>query len=308
MVAVWTPGMPRAVTVSWNSASRLARISSRRLFRFGLGAGQLRAQSFPFGAQPVCCRADVVGAVPLAQYQLQLLLPGAGGGQALRGVAEGLQARGDARGGARVEVGGQVLDELLAVGDGLGGGGQLPGQGVQLVVHLGELVGELAGLVQVGVTDRGGGDGVGLEADPAAAVGHRAVGERLHAAGADGEFDAGQPFAGVAHAVEPVQVGLDPAALAGVVGLLAGQGGDGGAGIGQGALGLGEQVPEREGVPVGDRVDPLAQHGVLGLGRGLAGGRRGHGLFGLGAAGGVAVAQESQHRLVLGLGGGDLRR
>jgi hypothetical protein len=70
--------------------------------------------------------------------------------------------------------------------------------------------------------------------------------------------------------VEPVQVGLDPAALAGVVGLLAGQRRDGGAGIGEGALGLGEQVPQGEGVPVGDRVDPLAQHGVLGLGRGLA--------------------------------------
>jgi hypothetical protein len=33
MVAVWTPGMPRAVTAFWNSSLRWARISVRRLPR-----------------------------------------------------------------------------------------------------------------------------------------------------------------------------------------------------------------------------------------------------------------------------------
>ena len=51
---------------------------------------------------------------------------------------------------------------------------------------------------------------------------------------------------------------LDPAALIGVVGLLPVQAGDGAARVGERPLGIGEQVPECEGFPVGDGVDFLA--------------------------------------------------
>jgi len=148
----------------------------------------------------------------------------------------------------------------------LGDGGDLPGNSLELTVHLGELVHKLAGFVRVGIFDAGSGDGVRLKADAAAAASYPTLGQGLHAAGADGEFDAGQAFAGVAHAAVPVQVCLDPAALAGIFGLLLCEIDNCGPGFGQGTLGLGEQVPEHECVTVGDRIDRLAELGLLGSG------------------------------------------
>ena len=70
-----------------------------------------------------------------------------------------------------------------------------------------------------------------------------------------------------------VEVGLDAAALAGVLRLAAGQVDGGGAGLGQGALGVGQKVPERERIPVSNRVDGFAELCLLGLSAGLVGGR-----------------------------------
>jgi hypothetical protein len=56
----------------------------------GLGVCHLRAQSFPVRAEPLCGRSYVVGPVPLAEHELEFALPGAGCGEALHGVAEGL--------------------------------------------------------------------------------------------------------------------------------------------------------------------------------------------------------------------------
>src|ERR1039457_3962324 len=87
--------------------------------------GQLRADPFPVGAVPLCGCADVVSAVPLAEHLLEFLLAGSGCGHALDHVAEGLQARGDPRPGAGVQVCRQVLHQVLTGSDGLGRSGEV---------------------------------------------------------------------------------------------------------------------------------------------------------------------------------------